>query len=106
MNKKIFQPYRTTVKRMNMENSAFDLFKAREVAEGYVKRIYKNTATAYAYVHVAVDSTYRCLSVPEAGNERKLAEQQSMCIFRVRYHYGSAVVERVEYVSDKLLSEK
>lgn len=89
-----------------MENSTFDLFTAKERAENYVKGLYKSTCTASAVVHVAVDPTYRCLSVPETGNERKLAEQQSVCIFRVRYNYGSAIVNQTEYVSDKLLSDK
>jgi hypothetical protein len=89
-----------------MENSTFSLFQAREVAENYVSNIYESTCTVSAVVHVAVDPSYRCLSVPETGNERKLAEQQSVCIFRVRYINGSAVVNQTEYVSDKLMSEK
>lgn len=89
-----------------MENSTFDLFTAKERAENYVKGLYKATCTASAVVHVAVDPSYRCLSVPETGNERKLVEQQCVAIFRVRYNYGSAIVNQTEYVSDKLLSEK
>lgn len=88
-----------------METS-FNLFMAKESAENYVKGLYKSTCTVSAVVHVAVAQTYRCLSVPETGNERKLAEQQSVCIFRVRYNYGNAIVNQTEYVSDKLLSEK
>ena len=87
-----------------MENSTFSLFQAKEVAENYVKGLYKSTCTVSAVVHVAVDPSYRCLSVPETGNERKLAEQQSVCIFRVRFNYGSAMVNATEFVSDKLLS--
>ena len=89
-----------------MENSAFSLFQAKEVAENYVESLYKSTCTVSAVVHVAVDPSYRCLSVPETGNERKLAEQQSVAIFRVRYNYGNAIVNQTEYVSDKLLSKE
>lgn len=84
----------------------FNLFQAKNDAESYVHNIYNGTSTVSAVLHVAVDSSYRCLSVPETGNERKLAEQQSVAIFRVRYNCGSAIVNQTEYVSDKLLSEK
>lgn len=86
-----------------MEKSAFSLFQAREVAENYVKNIYAKTNTVSAVVHVAVDPSYRCLPVPALGTERKLAERQSVCIFRVRYVDGTAVVNDTEYVSDSLL---
>jgi hypothetical protein len=89
-----------------MKNSAFDLFTAKERAENYVKGLYKSTCTVSAVVHVAVDPAYRCLSVPETGNERKLAEQQSTCIFRVKYDDGTAIVNYTEFVSDKLMSDK
>ena len=90
-----------------MEKSAFSLFQAREAAENYVKNIYAKTNMVSAVVHVAVDPSYRCLPVPEVweGKEaaRKLAERQSVCIFRVRYVGGTAVVNDTEYVSDALL---
>lgn len=86
-----------------MEKEAFSLFQAREVAENYVANIYAKTNTVSAVVHVAVDPSYRCLPVPEVGAERKLAERQSVCIFRVRYIEGAAVVNSTEFVSDSLL---
>lgn len=89
-----------------MENSTFNLFQAKERAENYVRHLYKSTCTASAVVHVAVDPSYRCLSVPETGNERKMVEQQSVCIFTVRYDYGLAIVNQTEYISDKLVGEK
>ncbi len=86
-----------------MEKEKFSLFNAREVAENYVSNMLEKTNMVSAVYHVAVDSSYRCLSVPDAGNVRKLAEQQSVCIFRVRYNYGRAIVNETEYISDKLL---
>ena len=86
-----------------MEKENFSLFQAREAAENYVKNIYAKTNTASAVVHVAVDPYYRCLPVPSLGTERKLAERQSVCIFRVRYVEGTAVVNDTEYISDSLL---
>lgn len=86
-----------------MEKVNFSLFYAREVAENYVSNMLENTNAVSAVYHVAVDPSYRCLSVPDAGNVRKLAEQQSVCIFRVRYIEGAAVVNGTEFVSDSLL---
>lgn len=86
-----------------MEKENFSLFKAREVAENYVKNIYAKTNTVSAVVRIAVDPSYRCLPVPEVGAERKLAERQSVCVFCVRYVEGTAVVNDTEYVSDSLL---
>lgn len=86
-----------------MEKENFSLFNAREVAENYVSNMLEKTNMVSAVYHVAVDPSYRCLPVPEVGAERKLAERQSVCIFRVRYIEGAAVVNSTEYVSDSLL---
>ena len=87
-----------------MEKSAFSMFKAREVAEDYVTKIFEGTCTAFAIKHVAVDPSYRCLVTSDAEGDDAI-KQQSVCIFTVKYRNGSSTVTNVEYVSDKCLIE-
>lgn len=83
----------------------FNLFQAKNDAESYVHNIYNGTSTVSAVLHVAVDSSYRCLSVPELGDERKLVEQQCACIFTVRYNMGTAYVSATEYINKEFVGE-